>query len=342
MKKRVICLLALFGLSICWFWPIHKLPPASVSQPNSASHAVSQFPSAASSQASVVPANQASTSTSMQVTHDAEVKKDQTEWAALLMTPITFYGKVVDEKGHPISGAKADLSAADHPMGAGSKYERITDENGLFSITGIHGLGMVAQVSKEGYYTLPQSRGNFGYATGAGESAPHRDPNNPAIFVLRKRGETEPLIAQKFHTEIPKNGTPVRFNLKNGKLDTEESIQISILAADGRPLNSNQPFDWRCEISVPNGALVLRSGEFDFEAPTDGYQSQDVIDMPPTRNWRDQASREYFLKLSDGQYARVSVTIFAGGNYQFVNMTSYLNPSGSRNLEYDPAKAIKP
>jgi hypothetical protein len=110
-----------------------------------------------------------------------------------------------------------------------------------------------------------------------------------------------------------------------------------------RPLNSNQPFDWRCEISVPSSGLVRRSGEFNFEAPTDGYQSEEAIDMPASApNWSDSFSQECFVQLSSGQHARIEFRLAAGG-YNFFNITSYLNPTpGDRNLEYDPAKAIRP
>jgi hypothetical protein len=89
---------------------------------------------------------------------------------------------------------------------------------------------------------------------------------------------------------------------------------------------------------VPGGGIQLRKGgEFDFTAPTDGYQLSDEINMPSTiTSWNDQGSREYFLKLANGEFARISFTMGAGG-YNTFGITSYLNPQpGHRNLEYDP------
>jgi hypothetical protein len=285
---------------------------------------------------------------SAQAAHETEVKREQSVVNAWIMTPITFYGKVVDEKGNSVDAAKVVMSAADRPFASGSKYERITDAAGIFSITGIHGAALQVEVSKQGYYSLPQSWGKFGYANRVGtEMTPPKNPNEPAIFILRKMGQTEPVISQNLHMEISKDGRPTQVDLKSGKRSTGGSgdIQIELWAnTAGRPPNSNQPFDWRCRISVPGGGMVPRSGEFNFEAPLEGYQSEDTIDMSSSaKGWQDKASREYFLKLKSGEYARVNISVAVGGlNYQFFNMTSYLNPApGSRNLEFDPAKAVK-
>jgi hypothetical protein len=103
------------------------------------------------------------------------------------------------------------------------------------------------------------------------------------------------------------------------------------------PLNSGQQYDWHFQIVVPNGGLQPRTGDqFNFEAPTDGYQPSDKIDMTKTADqWRGGADREYFVKLADGRYARVKIGVAADGH--FVEVTSYLNPTpGHTNLEYDP------
>jgi len=93
---------------------------------------------------------------------------------------------------------------------------------------------------------------------------------------------------------------------------------------------------------VPGGGIQLRTGgEFDFTAPEDGYQPSAEINMLATDPmWRDSQSREYFLKLGNGIYARMSFVMGAGG-YNAFEITSYLNPiPGHRNLEYDPSQTI--
>ena len=270
---------------------------------------------------------------------EAQVQYQNHVFEMLFLTPIVFYGKVVETDGTPIAGATVSISAADSMQDNHSKYERITDSAGLFSIS-THGMGLVINVSKDGYYKTSQSGGSFGYSKMGGPTNEHPDPKNPAIFVLKKMGIAEPLIMIHRDVKILKNGTLVQMNLATG--DTynvaKGDIQVEAWTHDeGIPPNHNQPYDWRCTITVPGGGLQPRSGEFNFEAPTDGYQVNDVLDMPASATpWSKVISREYFLKLANGDYARVSFTMRAGGAH-FFSITSYLNPQpGHRNLEYDP------
>jgi len=57
--------------------------------------------------------------------------------------------------------------------------------------------------------------------------------------------------------------------------------------------------------------------------------------------WYNHTKRNYFLKLGSGNYARINFEMIAGGDH-FFKLESLLNPSRSRNLEYDPTKAIRP
>lgn len=238
----------------------------------------------------------------------------------------------------PLEQPSPSISAADSMEDKHSEYEKTTDGAGLFSIT-THGMGLVINVSKDGYYKTIQSGGSFGYTKEGGSPNPHPDPKNPAIFVLKKAGTTEPLITIHRDVRISKDGTPVQMNLTTGNTYnvTNGDIQVQAWTQDqGIPVNVNRPYDWRCQITVPGGGLQPRTGQFDFEAPADGYQDNDVLDMPASATpWSKQMSREYFLKLANGDYARISFTMRAGGAH-FFSITSYLNPQpGHRNPQDD-------
>jgi hypothetical protein len=149
------------------------------------------------------------------------------------------------------------------------------------------------------------------------------------------------LIIQKKNVKISKMGIPASMDLRTGKTFGLVNPDIQVQAwtqNQGIVPGTYKHYDWRCVITVPGGGLQARMGdEFDFEAPTDGYQPSDEIDMSSTAApWTDQVSREYFLKLANGEYARISFTMSAGGDH-FFSITSYLNPTpGHRNLEYNP------
>jgi hypothetical protein len=83
--------------------------------------------------------------------------------------------------------------------------------------------------------------------------------------------------------------------------------------------------------------------EFNFLAPEEGYSQSDEIDMPRSldRKWSGDAGRKYYLSLPGGKYARMEFAMIARGDH-FCIVESFLNPSGSRNLEYDSTVQPKP
>lgn len=76
-----------------------------------------------------------------------------------LNTSISFYGKVIDDKGDPVPGANITYQVGDKidPNADGSKYSGASDKNGDFSLTGRHGVDLYVNVSKDGYYRTPRS-----------------------------------------------------------------------------------------------------------------------------------------------------------------------------------------
>ena len=269
-------------------------------------------------------------------------QKQQAELLELFNTPINFWGKVVDEKGNPIPNATVELGTADRPWETGSSYERTTDSNGLFAITGVKGLSISVDVSKGGYYKTSHSRGQFSYAQPSGNKGPLPMPDNPIVFELRKMGQVESLVQVDGFVKVPRNGAPIEITLETGHTVAAGLGDLRVEAwTNDQVKNPRGHYDWRCRISVPNGGLTERKEEFDFEAPADGYRPSDEINMPQTaERWSPQVSREYFVKLADGRYARIRFEMVAGGD-NFFSISSYLNPKpGSRNLESDPNDPI--
>ena len=107
---------------------------------------------------------------------------------------------------------------------------------------------------------------------------------------------------------------------------TNGDIQVQAWTNDQAiPSNSNQPYDWRCTITVPGGGIQPRTDSEDFTAPDNGYQPSNEIDMPASsQQWSPRASQSYFLQLGNGEYARIDFTMAAGGDH-FFSITSYLN-----------------
>ncbi|PYI91943.1 MAG: hypothetical protein DME97_12180 [Verrucomicrobia bacterium] len=254
-------------------------------------------------------------------------------------TPIAFYGRVIDQYGDPVPEADVKLSANDKAFGGRpSHYTRKTDTGGRFSIEGIAGITLGVEVSKPGYHSIPSaygkvtSSGLFEY--GLSSKGPYQSSKDvPTIFTLHKVGMLEPLVkVGKKNFRIARDGSPLSI-----AIDEQGAHQVIFRCWNQemqRPANQRQ-YDWRLEITVPNGGLLRREDGFAFEAPQDGYVSSDTIEMLVSmgNQWRSLIERSYFINFNDGTSARANLEMHPGGDH-FVVWESFFNPKpGSRNLE---------
>lgn len=276
----------------------------------------------------------------------AVIKQIENAFAA----PIAFYGRVIDQNGNPVAGASVDYSPIDNFRSSATHYTGLSDAGGYFSIKDIQGIALSVGVDKRGYYPVadkydksPSSSATFAYGMGPDsyrQSPPTKD--KPAIFVLQKMGETVPLVYRpERQYKVPKNGEPVEIDLETGRQVQKGNIRFERWAND-QSKNEKGRFDWSFKISVPNGGIIERKGDFDFEEPGGGYEENADISMPTSLGdkWQYTVKKGYFLKLPEGNFARLNVTIFGGHNNSLV-LESFLNPTpGDRNLEFDPAKAV--
>jgi hypothetical protein len=259
-------------------------------------------------------------------------------------TPIKFYGKVLDEKGSPVPNARIELSCNDLSLAGTSTYHRNSDSNGLFSIAKIRGKLLVVNVAKDGFYTSRADNDAFYYA---GQNVNFiANSAKPEVFHLRHAGVAEPLL----HIQSPLGGGR-GFTIDTNGLPLELSLTSGAVAAPGqgdlrvecwtKHYAGNWKFDWRCRIAVVHGGLQPAKDEFPFQAPLEGYAPSEEIDMPVSlkEDWSNGAKRSYFVRLANGNYARLNFEIIPSGDH-FILLDSYLNPSGSRNLEFDPNKIV--
>lgn len=342
MRKRIwiicICVLA-FCLWLAWHR--HGNQDATVRQTEQQTVASTQAPNrhdlppeAALAAASRPPLQSSSTVSSIQPTNDTspEIAPD---W----QVPIEFYGKVEDENDQPIAGATVQFHWTETPTEAmeekpGETTAAISDGNGLFSLHGARGPSLSVDVSKDNYYTSRTNPWSFFY-TLKGHFSP--DALNPVIFHLRKKTEGASLIVADFPNfahivQLHHDGTPVELDLFNGKQTSAGSGQVKLeLWRDVSAPNASV-FDWKCQISVPNGGIVQCNDEFGFQAPESGYESSFVVDMPATnQNWQTELRTSFYIKTPNNDYGRVDFYLLAyNGVY---TLHSAINPTGARNLE---------
>lgn len=264
-----------------------------------------------------------------QMKDDAE--KAQDEWR----TPIEFYGEVMDENTNPVANADIHFVWTDLSTTGNSETQTTSDANGLFSLRNTTGKNLIVTVSKQGYYAYQPFGAAFNYAGANQNFVP--DSLNPVVFWLRKKGAGESLIEIKRNYKIPRDGTPVGIDLATGTATPGGSGNFVVQCwTDDQGKPPGQKYDWRCLITIPGGGLVLSDEAFPFLAPESGYVSTNQIAMPadPADQpvWKSDVDVKFYYQLSDGRYGRMKFSMIAGGDH-FCMIDSFLNPSGSRNLE---------
>lgn len=362
MKKRILLIIALLvGLGVAWLLVrrassenAKTTPPAPPSAPVSQDRASGkELAQGVHAPATEMPVSRAPVGVS---SSDAEGDKRYLDAVgAVLQKPFVFWGKVVDERDTPVAGAKARFSLMNNadPNGTGTRGETESGQDGSFVING-RGMGVYVEVSKDGYYRVPElagKRGSYGgfrnHQNLGNNEVPIPTEDKPAIFVLRKIGETVPLVhVGQRSIIVPKDGKPTEIDLSTGQVSAGSKGRLRVevwTQNEGMNPNKGQHYDWRCRLSIVGGGLIERRDAFDFEAPENGYAPAVEFGQAATaERWRQNMANQFFVRFADNLYARINVEMITNGDH-FIVLESFLNPTpGSRNLEFDLAKAITP
>ena len=259
----------------------------------------------------------------------------------LYLTPINFYGRVIDQNGTPVGGAKIEFCANTIPFGEGEKFGATSDAMGNFAVEDRHGRSLYVSVTKSGYYRVPETRGklgsygSFAYGSDIGRGIHSPSKTSPVIFVLRKAGTLEPLVVRSdVRVPLAPDGTTYPVSLRQSRGGDHR-----ILLSCRSEAESGGPFDWSFEVKVEDGELTERIDNFAFEAPDSGYRASDSLAMSSSlspKKWKDRVSRDYFIRFHDGTVARAKLEVYAGAK-PHVWLNSHFNPkAGSCNLEAGP------
>lgn len=260
--------------------------------------------------------------------------------------PISFFGKVIDQDNQPVADATVHFHwTALSPQGT-SRRTAVSDSRGLFALRGEQGKTLGVRVEKIGYYTVDGGQGmvGFEYASPYEKTFHEPDEAHPVIFRLVKKGEAEPLLQRSVELDLPGNGSKRAVDLLIGKASETGSLQIT---AWKPPLSTEpipKPYDWRIMVGIASGGFVECQDILPFTAPEDGYVSSVDLHMSPDlgTQWSVGVERNYYFRFgTPPRYGRL--TLRTNGDSKVVFLDYFLNPKpGSRNLEFDPAKAIKP
>lgn len=248
--------------------------------------------------------------------------------------PIKFYGRVVDENGHPIGAADVRMQWTNFSANGTENRQMQSDAQGLFSIDNVTGKRLVVRVSKPGYYASDsRNRFSFEYANPFEEIFHRPDPNRPVFFFLRRQNPAADVISKSVEVVLPGDGTGPRLHLESGKVAATGEVQIQAWKPwPPRPMSP--PYNWKVILSIAGGGFVETHEDFAFEAPEAGYEETYMIDMNPAllTEWRVSAEHSlYFTFGEPKKYGRMSLRTDGGSRYIFLDYV--INQSGSRNLE---------
>ncbi len=262
---------------------------------------------------------------------------------AQLRTPVNillnFYGKVVDQNGKPVAGAKVNLEAQanyfDENRSEQKPYTVETDANGDFNLIGAYGaIITVSSIEKDGFELSKRTERHYSYTVPADF---HPDPEKPVVFRMWKMAGKESLIGPAWHGKVACDGTASRFDLHSGHPTADGSLEITCTRT---PLNfettSDRPFAYKLEISIRDGGVQPTGDEFTYQAPDGGYSPSVTIERKPDDpKWGGGLKQEFYIKTAKGEYGRLSVEWDAGHRPAPTpfKWECSINPSGSRNLE---------
>jgi hypothetical protein len=266
---------------------------------------------------------------------------------------------VVDDEGRPVSGAQTAASFVREY--ASKESERVntvrgfTDAKGLVTFEGkTVEAGISYGAEKEGHYKIWGANYQF-----TSRGAFRLSPWNPTIEVVLKRIKNPvPMYARRVSGGMSLHNEPYGYDLMagdwvspHGKGKIADIIFLSKLKENG-----DRDFDWTIRLSFSNPGDGIQRFKPDpdfmrlrspYEAPEEGYLS--VWNLHRTRRGpkvREETNFEetagYFLRVRSelDKNGKVVKALYGKIYGDFFNMVHYLNPDGTRNMEYDPKRNL--
>lgn len=283
---------------------------------------------------------------------------------------------VVDDEGAPVEQAQARIGAERRPKGeeSGGKgvfVEGVTDERGYFS-----GEMEAWNASQAGY--LVQKKGYYGVWMTYRAKDPVQgkwQPWNPTIQVLLRRIKNPvPMYAKRVEVKIPEFNQPIGYDLVQGDLVApygKGQISDLIFEAD-RKVVSDQEYDGTLTLRFSNEGDGLVAHEIEqpdppglrmpYSAPDAGYISSKTWVESRHTSGRENGKiistasnrMNYFIRVrtvrdNEGKIVSALYGKIHGDFRWFIGarapksglaFTYYLNPDGTRNIEFDSKRNL--
>jgi hypothetical protein len=269
-----------------------------------------------------------------------------------LDTTIHFYGKVVDQHGHPVDGAEVSVGIRRFsPVGTYFMESKdltvTTGPDGLFEVFEIRGSELfVREIVREGYeFNRVENRNNsFEFGVGNGMiGAPSfiPDKNNPVIFRLRKKLQNRTFLFEggwEIQVKPEEVGLLKGKDFVEGKAWRKPGERRKDFLSEKCDLFYSASYEkengnWHVVLRPggPNGGIVASDRKL-YVAPEDGYKEEYSFSLKD----RD-AIQNHFLYIrsrSPAIYSRLEINyVIPSDRFFSLGGERVTNPYGDRVLD---------
>jgi hypothetical protein len=266
--------------------------------------------------------------------------------------------KVTNDAGELLPGANVQVSFenenARKPSERVTSVNGVTDPNGQVKLEGkTYDPEIGYGVRKDGHYFLSGKLYRF-----PDDSAFKWRPWNPTIDVVLKRIKNPvQMYAKRIEGGVPKHDGPLGYDFEIGDWVApfgKGKVPDIIFVIDSRK-RAERDFDWDLAVTFSNQGDGIQRFTPDpepayfrspYEAPEEGYLPEWKLkrwrrpDGPIQTTLEDKGGYFFRVRTELDHDGKVVKALYGKIYGDFFNMVYYLNPDGTRNMEYDPKRNL--
>lgn len=262
--------------------------------------------------------------------------------------PFTGYGRVLDQHDNPVANAKVEAHwwRNEVVIGVGIKTHTDTvwvdtDQNGNFSVTSPNGAiprlyGVAAKGYEERWDLTP-----YADHKNDRENMMKNSEADPIILYMRKLNPTTFVLKNETGYSFKESMTHLCFTLNQGLLRKIDPDLSKLRKPEQNDLifivskNQDNSFTMQIQPIPAIGGSMQILNDYLYKAPAEGYGQQATITICPADG--DVTKYLYFTSRNPAVYSRMTMDfrIRDDGQLSF-SSTTWTNPYGKRNLEWEP------
>lgn len=260
---------------------------------------------------------------------------------------IFLYGKIVDQSDQTVVDATVHglvYDSLDNKAEPARKITSATDADGCFEISTTGARLEILSIKKAGYDFSNERKKVFSYAGLPADKLFVPVPADPVVFTIRKKNPPAFLVRSESLMRF-KPGQDKPYILSTGGTfrDFSKALQEGKQIPVGLKVTANLSQDssaYELTFNFPNDESgIITADELLHECPAEGYVDQAVMKVIIPDKAKEIQKYIYVKAKGSGgaewTYSRINLNIIVGKAELIIKTTSWTNPDGSRNLEYD-------